>query len=257
MPKTYSHSKLETFEQCKQKYKFRYIDKIEIKEKPIEAFLGSVVRETLEWLYQQVKQKKLPSIDETIIYYIASWEKSYTPEVYIVRHGLKTADYFNMGITFILNYYTKHHPFDDNTLETEKRICIKLDEPGKNKLTGIIDRLVHNTEKNEIEIHDYKTANILPTKEKIDNDRQLALYSIAIKEEFGSNKKVKLIWHYLAFNEKLVSERTDEQLEQLKKETLKLIGQIESETEFAASKSILCDWCQFKKMCPAWGQTPT
>ena len=81
----YSHSKLETFEQCPQKYKFKYIDKIKIKEKPIEAFLGSVVHITLDWLYQQVKQKKLPSIDETIIYYITSWEKEYAPEVYITK----------------------------------------------------------------------------------------------------------------------------------------------------------------------------
>src|SRR3989344_4938150 len=212
----YSHSKLETFEQCPQKYKFKYIDKIKIKEKPIEAFLGSVVHITLDWLYQQVKQKKLPSIDETIIYYI------------------------------------KHRPFEDNTLETEKKIEISLDKTNEYKLVGIIDRLVYNKENDEIEIHDYKTANTLPTKDKMDNDRQLALYSIAIKEEFGSNNKIKLIWHYLAFNKKLVSERTDEQLEKLKKETIELIKRIESETEFPTNKSILCNWCPFKKICPAW-----
>ena len=157
-----------------------------------------------------------------------------------------------MGITFILDYYTKHRPFEDNTLETEKKIEISLDKTNEYKLVGIIDRLVYNKENDEIEIHDYKTANTLPTKDKMDNDRQLALYSIAIKEEFGSNNKIKLIWHYLAFNKKLVSERTDEQLEKLKKETIELIKRIESETEFPTNKSILCNWCPFKKICPAW-----
>jgi len=52
----YSHSKLSTYEQCKLRYKLKYIDKIipEV-EKSIESHLGSVVHETLEWLYNSVK----------------------------------------------------------------------------------------------------------------------------------------------------------------------------------------------------------
>ena len=53
----YSYSKLNTFKQCPLKFKFRYIDKIIPKiERTIEAHLGSVVHETLEWIYKQVKK---------------------------------------------------------------------------------------------------------------------------------------------------------------------------------------------------------
>ena len=61
----YSHSKLSTFEQCPLKYKLRYIDKIKPEiEKTIEAHLGSSVHDTLEWIYNSVKEnsEKSPTL---------------------------------------------------------------------------------------------------------------------------------------------------------------------------------------------------
>ena len=70
-----------------------------------------------------------------------------------------------------------------------KKVEIKLDELGEKKLVGFIDRLVYNIESNEIEIHDYKTANTFPAISDLEKNRQLALYSIAIKERIWKRKK--------------------------------------------------------------------
>jgi len=176
--KIYSHSKLSMFEQCKLKYKFKYIDKIipEI-ERSIEAHLGDSVHQALEWLYKQVKQKNTPPIDEFISIYGRIWEENYKPEIVIVKKDITPGDYFNQGIKFLVEYYLSNKPFDDNTIEIEKRIIINLDGSGKYKIQGFIDRIVHNLDKGEYEIHDYKTNSSLPLKEKVDNDRQLALIS--------------------------------------------------------------------------------
>jgi len=216
--------------------------------------LGKTVHDTLEWLYTQIQNNKLPTIDETIVYYAGKWEENYKPEIRIIKQNMTTKNYFDKGVGFLLNYYTKHHPFDDNTIEIEKKILINLDEEGKYKLQGFIDRLVHNAETNQYEIHDYKTANYLPKQEKFESDRQLALYSIGIKDLFGQDKEVILIWHYLAHNQKICSKRTNEQLQQLKKETLALINQIEATEKFPPYISKLCDWCEYKTMCPAWSK---
>ena len=55
----YSHSKIETYEKCKLKFKYRYIDKI-IPDIPksIEAHLGSIVHATLEWFYNKRMEKE-------------------------------------------------------------------------------------------------------------------------------------------------------------------------------------------------------
>ena len=251
----YSHSKLSTFEQCPLKFKYRYIDKIipEIK-KTIEAHLGTCVHSALEWIYTKVKKNHIPSLDEIIVYFSKKWQETYTPDIVIIKEDLTQKDYFNNGINFLVTYYQNHYPFDDNTIDVEKKIKIKLDSNGEYNIIGFIDRLVQNLEKNEFEIHDYKTANSLPTQEKIDNDRQLALYSIAIKEIYGENKEIKLIWHYLAHNKKIISKRTNEQLKNLKKQTLELIKKIESTKEFPPKKSILCKWCEYKNICPLFNK---
>src|SRR3989339_532536 len=161
----YSHSRLSSFEQCPLKFKYRYIDKIipEI-EKSIELHLGSSVHDALEWLYKSVIEGRIPTIDEVITRYAETWQKTFVPNIKIVRHNLTDKDYFNKGIQFLLDYYMRNKPFNDGTVSVEDRILIKLDE-----------------------------------------------------------------------------------------ETLKLIKEIESTTKFPSKKSILCDWCEYKSMCPEFG----
>jgi putative RecB family exonuclease len=250
--KVYSHSKLSAFEQCPLKFKYRYIDKIIPKiEKSIETHLGKSVHDTLEWLYTNVKDKIISTLDEVIIYYSKAWKKDLSPEIRIINKELTSKDYFNKGIQFLIEYYTKHHPFDDGTIELEKKILLNLDENKEYQIIGYIDRLVKNLQTGEYEIHDYKTANNLPRQEDVDNDRQLALYAIAIKQLFGKEEEVCLVWHYLAHNKKITSKRTNEQLESLKKDTIALIEKIESTTEFNPCVGKLCQWCEYKDTCNA------
>jgi putative RecB family exonuclease len=251
----YSHSKLETFEQCKLKFKYRYIDKI-IPEiaKSIEAHLGSVVHKTLEWLYMQVLKNIIPSVNDIISFYSGKWKEDYSPDMPIINKTFTANDYFNRGIEFLVNYYMKYHPFQDNTIATEKKIEIDLDNTGEKKLIGYIDRLVHNLETDEIEIHDYKTSNSILFKEKAENSRQLSIYSLAIKNMFGKDKNICMIWHFLAHDMKICLRQTNEQLEQLKKELIEMINLIENTKDFPPTKSQLCYWCEYMNICPAWNQ---
>jgi CRISPR/Cas system-associated exonuclease Cas4 (RecB family) len=247
----YSYSKLETFEKCRLKYKYRYIDKI-IPDIPksIEAHLGTTVHETLEWIYINASQGKEVSLDEAILYYSEKWTEGRTEEILIVNKCLTEKDYFNKGVKFIIDYYFKHNPFKDNTIATEKKVEIELDE--NKRLIGFIDRLSHNLEKEEFEIHDYKTANTLPKKEDLEKNRQLAIYSLAIKKEYGTDTKISLNWHYLAHNERITIRKTEQQLESLKKEIIDLINEIENTKYFPPTISRLCDWCEYKNICEAW-----
>ena len=60
----FSNSRIETFEQCPRKYKFRYVDSIKTDTEGIEAFVGKRVHETLEKLYRDLKLTKLNTVDE-------------------------------------------------------------------------------------------------------------------------------------------------------------------------------------------------
>jgi putative RecB family exonuclease len=253
--KYYSHSKIGTYEKCPLKFRFKYIDKIPEDLKTIEAHLGTVVHATLEWLYSlKIERKKIPKINEVIDYYTEKWQDEYSNEVKIIKEEMTLKDYFGKGVEFLIDYYNKNYPFEENTLEVEKRILIDLNE--EYIIQGYIDRLSFDEENKEYIVHDYKTSNSFPSKEDVENDRQLALYSIAVKEIFGEEKKVCLTWHYLAFNKKICSKRTNEELKKLKEKTLKQIKEIESAEKFPTYVSRLCDWCGYKSICPAFGKVP-
>ena len=249
----YSHSRLSTFEQCPQKFKFHYIDKVETEiEESVEAFLGSRTHETLEKLYRDLQYQKENTLDDLLGFSHDDWEKNWTDSIVIVRKGYNKDNYLKMAEKFITDYYKRYKPFDQGkTISIEDRILINLDESGDYKLQGFIDRLVE-TKDGYYEIHDYKTNSRLPLPEYIENDRQLALYSIGVKEKYPDVKDVRLIWHFVAFDKEIDSTRTDEELEKLKKDTIQLIDKIESEDNYPTNSSKLCDWCEYKTICKEW-----
>jgi CRISPR/Cas system-associated exonuclease Cas4 (RecB family) len=59
-----------------------------------------------------------------------------------------------------------------------------------------------------------------------------------------------LSFYYLTSNEKVSSERTEEELEETKDEILKVADSI-LKREFQATKGFHCDWCDYKPICPA------
>jgi len=247
--KVYSHSRLWLYENCPEAFKIKYIDK-KFPELPksIEAFLGGMVHESLEWLYNEIKEKGSGSVelDDLVKHLANNWKDNFSSELRI--KGGTAEDYFNKGIKFLVDYYEMNKPFSDNTVEIEKRFFFDLDDEEKYKITGYIDRIVFNSKSGEYEVHDYKTNNWLKSQEELDSDRQLAFYNLGLKDLFGKQIKVKLLWHFLAHNRTLVSRRTDSELDELKKETLALIKKIESTTEWPACGKKFCDWCEFKRL---------
>ncbi len=251
--KVFSHSRLSCYEQCPQKYKLKYVDRVETEiEQSIEAFLGSRVHETLEKLYRDLGYQKENTLEELFEFFHDEWKKNWDDSIVIVKEEYGPENYIKMGEKFITDYYDKYKPFDQGkTISLEERILIKLDDSGDYKLQGFIDRVMESKE-GYYEVHDYKTNSRLPLAEYLDNDRQLALYAIGIKERYPDVKDVRLVWHFLAFNKEIDSTRNDEELEELKRKTIELIDKIESDDKYPAKTSILCDWCEFKPICRQW-----
>jgi len=240
----YSHSRLWLYENCPEYFKIKYIDKA-LPDLPVSMalFLGGIVHESLEWLYHQTKNRKI-EIDELINYYSEKWVSEYDENLRIPWGTPE--EHFNRGIKFLVDYYVKNKPFDENTIAIEKRILFPLDKEEKYKIQGFIDR-IDLSEDGTYEVHDYKTNQFMKDKTELNSDRQLGFYHIGLKEIFGEDIKVKLFWHFLSFNQKVSSERTDEQLEKLKEDTLNLIKNIESETEWNPCGKKFCDWCEYKR----------
>jgi putative RecB family exonuclease len=253
---TFSPSSLSCFDNCPKQYHFRYVEPIEVDEEGIEAFVGKRVHEVLERLYRFVADAMVPSLPQVIWRYQQNFEARFEPgRIRIVREDTDVAFYRAAGVRGLENYYRRHYPFDaDRTLGLEKKIRFQLDPEGQYKLRGIIDRLVRARD-GALEIHDFKTGRRVPSQEQLDRDRQLGLYELGVRDQLGEEGEVRLVWHYVVSDQTRTSTRSPEQRQALRDGTARSIDRIRSEADWAPKKSALCDWCEYRPYCPAFGGT--
>ncbi|MBS3176536.1 PD-(D/E)XK nuclease family protein [Candidatus Woesearchaeota archaeon] len=245
----YSHSKLGTFLQCKYKYKLQYIDKIKADLETIEPFMGKRVHETLEKLYKDLKFQKVNSKEELLVFFNIAWNKNWHEDI-VINKEYTAENYREMGKKFISDYYDHYKPFNHlTTLGLETQDFLPLDE--NTQFHVRIDRLACDKEGNYY-VCDYKTNSSLKVQEDLDEDKQLAMYSLWVKQKYPDAKSVKLVWYFLAFDKEMISERSAEQLLKLKRETLHIIKEIEACNNFPTTTSPLCHYCVYKPICPAW-----
>lgn len=249
----YSHSQLSTFEQCPLRYKFKYVDRIPSpEERTAEAVVGSLVHETLEKLYEDLKYEKPQSLEDLLEYYAGQWRRNWSAGIRMLKAGLGEENYRDYGARCIRNYYQRYYPFTQSqTLATEQYISFHLDPERLFAMRGYIDRVARRSD-GTYEIHDYKTGGRLPDQASADSDRQLPLYEIGLRLRWKDVERVDLIWHYLGFDFTLISRRSPSQLQNLSRETVDLISRIEACRSFPPVKSALCDWCEYRPICPLW-----
>jgi hypothetical protein len=155
-----------------------------------------------------------------------------------------------MGERCLTDYYHRYHPFNQSrTLGVEYPIRFSLDPEGRYEIQGFVDRLSQPAD-SVLWIHDYKAKSNLPTQPELDDDRQLAFYQMAAKILWPDIKEVVLIWHYLLFDMEFRSRRNAADLETLREKTIGLIQEIESAIAFPTKQSALCNWCEYRAICP-------
>ena len=260
----YSYSRINTYFTCPAQFQFRYIEK---RPSPvaegIELFLGSRFHETMEFLYHQVP-KKIPTVNEMVDYFKNHWEKhwqqslqkqkdkNFKETLRIVNEGQSAEDYFQKGLLFVENYYHQYHPFDqDKTEGIEIRVTFDLDSKGQFKMQGFIDRLGRDDE-GTLWIHDYKTSSRKISEEDVKTEDQLALYQIGLTQnpKYGAKEKIKLIWHFVAFEkDQVVSERNPKEISWLRDKYISKIQTIEKAKSYPTKPSVLCSWCEYLSVC--------
>ena len=248
----YSHSRLSCYEKCPFQYKLKYVDRVRAPlGTSIEAFVGSMVHDSLEWLYRLARDGRVATRGEVAEKYQELWEEKWKDDIRIIKQELAVEHYRSNGQKWVEQYWDRYQPFDQGiTIDLECKVYIDL--PGGGKGMGYIDRL-EKADNNHFVIHDYKTSGKLPTPHETENDRQLALYMLGIQQRYPDLKKIDLVWHFVRFDEDVWSQRTDEQLQKMAGQTTRLIETIEAAVtsgDLPTKTSTLCDWCEFRPVCP-------
>ena len=242
----YSHSRLSQYENCPFAYNLHYNEGYRSPYETIEAFLGSRVHEILEKLYRDLEDGKMNSLEDLLEYYEAMWDFKWHESI-VNSSRYDDWTHHDDGIQCITDYYNRFYPFDQIAiagLETDEL----LELPDGNTWSVRIDKFGFRGD--TFYVCDYKTGNRMKSQDDADCDRQLAMYARWVREKYGRDKKVKLIWHMLKFDKDVESTRTNMELDRTVDNVVREIEEIESCKEWPTRESPLCNWCVYRHMCP-------
>ena len=181
---TWSYSRIDSFEPCRYKWFLRYIDDpLGVKGKPMfYSSYGTFMHRLIERYYRGELSK-----DDMVLEFLTDFEdmvKGERPSNDIVHR------YIQSGVAYLKSF----KPFPYNVVDVEKKVTFKA---MGHKFVGIIDYL--GEKDGELYIVDNKSRDLKPRSKRKkptlkDQEldamlRQLYLYSVAIKQEYGKYPK--------------------------------------------------------------------
>jgi len=242
----YSQSKLNTYRDCPLKYKFAYVDRIKTPDS-IEQFVGSMVHEALQEVVD-VRRKfgKTLGYDDACLIFDRKFDENLKDDIVISKEYLTADDYKVRGHDYIEKFYeieARREPAE--VLSVEKKVNFEV---GPSPMIGYIDRL--EKQGKVYHIIDYKASDYPMKQAKADEDWQLAIYEMAVRDEFPDADDVVLEWFYLGRGVVVQSARTPEQLRDLEGEICSLVTEIENDTDFLPLGKNWCP-CEYEDLCQA------
>jgi len=249
----FSPSKLDCYKECARRYQYRYVDRLARRRKTPETVVGVSVHAAFEELYELVAGGKVPSLADVQSVYAGALDAEWDDSVQVKDARFTRDDWRNVGLQCVQAYYDAHAPFaEDRTVAVEKRVGFPLTVDGREyRIEGFVDRLSIAPD-GAVEIHDYKTAKSLPDQAHADADWQLALYELAVRHDWPDTKDVRLKWHYVRHGKTLTSTRDAAARARLLADVAGTIAAIKRDHAFEPSPGPLCDWCEYKDLCPVF-----
>lgn len=236
-----------TFEQCPLKFKYSKIDMMQ--DDPTEATLmGNFVHDVLENLYKEDPDYRIT----TVAKHIASdlWENGWGDKVRPWVKGDEKLRMFRWKSWWCIeNLWKIEEPKNVSPIGLEHELNGEI---GGVRIKGFIDRFGPSGD--GVVISDYKTGKTPKPAWVGDKFFQLLVYAHLLESTgVGKAEKVELLYlkDGVKFEEKIKPLDLFE-VELHVVSTKQAIDECCETGEFKANKSILCNWCSFRKVCPAW-----
>lgn len=242
----FSFSRLKCFHQCPFRYRLRYLKGMKEAFRSIESYLGNVVHDVLEWLYEARLSGENPTLETVLDRFDREWRHEWPEDVAVIRTGEGPDVYYRRGREMLESFFQAVFSVDESeTLALEQRFTIKLSD--RVVFTGFADR-VGRTKQGVLFVVDYKTSKNMGDPSDFSEGLQAPLYAACALENHGDEQALAG-YHYLrhgASNWHAVDRDTGRAL-------LERFGNMAEAaldaTEFPAKPGILCAWCGFNHVC--------
>lgn len=255
-PPYLSPSSIGTFQTCPLQYKFSKIDKLP--DPPTEATtLGNFVHDVLEELHKlPVELKTLQTAKELLKSKHDSEWREKIEDILFDKDALKAFRW--KALWCIENYFKIEDPkvVPVGGVETPL-LTDPTDETSFVKIAGVpikgfIDRWDDHGD--TVHIVDYKTGKTPKPRYEEPKFQQLAIYADAISQ-IAEKPASKMTLLFIKDGTPISREVTDKRLNEMRSTVSEIwdnVNQMCEDEEFPATPNVLCGWCAFKPVCPAW-----
>lgn len=243
-PNTYKNKRLSVsragcYEDCPEKFRYRYKDKREVSGSDrLQLDFGTCAHETLEAFCEPLVGKSGGTNPERL------------PSLYreaFSRTGLTGLELFSEGLGMLRRYVDTflRELRDEQIVAVEKEFELNM---GGYLIVGSIDRV--DRDGDTAIVIDYKTNRMLYTVDELDNDLQMSIYNIAVRKLYPWVKDVRMEFHMLRHALIQPTERT---IDDLKVAAQYIVG-IGERTEhpderFPARVQSNCQYCEYSSIC--------
>ncbi|MDQ2749230.1 MAG: RecB family exonuclease [Actinomycetota bacterium] len=252
-----SPSRAADFKTCPLLYRFRSIDHLPQTPSRV-ATRGTVVHAVLEELFDlPAAARTLTAARELLP---GAWQRvlAESPECASLfdadADGSELAEWLESASGLLANYFALEDPTRLEPAAREQLVEIVIDGL---RLRGYVDRL-DITADGDIRVVDYKTGTTPREAFEAKALFQMKFYALVLWRVRGVvPRQLRLI--YLADTDTLTYCPDADELERFERTLRAIWAAIERATaarDFLPSPSRLCDWCDYKALCPAWGGTP-
>jgi putative RecB family exonuclease len=250
-----SPSRAADFKTCPLLYRFRCIDRLP--EAPSRAATrGTLVHAVLEELFDLPAAERTLAAARSLV--PQAWrrvceEAPEAAQLFAEDDGAELGGWLESAEALLGNYFAMEDPAGIEPHAREQLVEVVVDGL---RLRGYVDRL-DASPAGDLRVVDYKTGASPREAFEAKALFQMKFYALVLWRTRGVVPWLRLM--YLADTDTLSYRPEPDELERFER-TLKAIwAAIERATtaqDFRPSPSRLCDWCEHKALCPAFGGTP-
>lgn len=239
LPRPLSHSSISMYQECPQKYKFKYIDKVPEKPRYFFSF-GQTVHTALEFFYG-AKEPPAPALDELLAHYKEKWiSAGYKDE-------LQEHEYFEEGKRILVSFHKKHAKTYHVPYFVEYAFNLEVDGV---PVTGKVDR-IDRLPDGRIEILDYKTGKTIPGK-RVSADAQLTMYQLACETLLGAEVARMTLYHLPSLKEHESPRHEAALVDGVRRRVVGTAEAIDKGRFDPKPNDAVCRWCDYKPICPVF-----
>lgn len=247
-----SVSRTQVWEQCKQRYKYKYHLEIpSLVQEPPYLTYGKVVHKIIELYTKNKGEKNINEIKKEVMHGLVPLDEHVEPKDLnpILPNSYKKR--FKSELGYFLRLTDKIG--FDGVVEWEFKI--DLDPPNGKCIRGYIDRLIQKN--NKFIILDFKTtqqgSTWRKTSKTITTDLQLQCYTRAVMDYFDADpKNIKAALYYLGGGDMVGASFSMQTLKSIEEKLIGLYEEIENYNPNKARGTIgnHCTRCEYAKICP-------